>query len=246
MGWAGQVMAQSPAVAVTARLDTNLLSAGQTTTLRVFAQVLPALRANSDRIFSWYVDVLNTNGTVATARYDTMSKTASDNDPFTSSTGTADGANRRGVYDTFLNRPGAGVTNAVELMAIPVQAVGGGVTRFSVRAGSGVPGLAEDFIVAPKTGSEPFTGGDYAAANVDLTVAQGCSVRLQMQLLGGTGPTTRWQLQFAPCPGKTHTVEARAALGTGTWQALPGAPHNSGSVTVTNTTPQRFFRVRAD
>src|SRR6185503_18687357 len=55
------------AVAVTASLDTNVLVVGQSTTLRIFAQVLPAYRTNADRIFSWYVDLLNTNGAAAQA-----------------------------------------------------------------------------------------------------------------------------------------------------------------------------------
>ena len=54
-------------VAVTLRLDTNVISVGGSTTLRVFAQVVPSVRANAERIFSWYVDVLNTNSPVATA-----------------------------------------------------------------------------------------------------------------------------------------------------------------------------------
>ena len=238
--------APAQAVVVTARLDTNVLAVGQSTTLRVFAQVTPGLRANADRIFSWYVDVLNTNGSVATARYTSMLKTASDNEPSTSSTGTTEGSNRRGIYDTFLNRPGAGVSNAVELMAIPVQATGAGFTRFSIRAGTTAQFLAEDFIVAPKAGGNPFTGGDYALANADLSVTSGCSIELQIQRLTGGGPNGRSQLDFTPCPGRTHTVEFRNSVESGTWQPLPGAPHNSGSVTVTNSQSRQFFRVRVN
>ena len=36
----------------------------------------------------------------------------------------------------------------------------------------------------------------------------------------------------------------QAILDATGWVALPGAPHNSGSVSVTNTTTQHFFRVR--
>jgi hypothetical protein len=244
VGLAGVTAAQAQAVVVTARLDTNLLAVGQTTTLRVFAQVTPNLRADADRIFSWYVDVLNTNGAAASAHYDLMLKSASDNDPLISSTGTTDGANRRGIYDTFLNRPGAGVSNAMELMAIPVQAAGSGATRFTVRAGTGVPGLSEDFIVAPKGGGDPWTGGDYTLANADLTVSQGCNLQVQIQRLGGS--PVRYQVQFTPCPGRNHTVESRGSVGSGVWLPLPGAPHNSGSVTVTNTSPSLFLRVRGD
>src|SRR4051794_24527436 len=79
--------AMAQAVVVTMRLDTNTISVGGSTTLRVFAQVAPNVRANAERIFSWYVDVLNTNGLVASANYGSMQKSASDNDPNLSSTG---------------------------------------------------------------------------------------------------------------------------------------------------------------
>jgi hypothetical protein len=242
----GLMNAWPQAVSVTARLDNSTLAVGQTTTLRVFAQVVPNLRTNADRIFSWYVDVLNTNGAVDAASYGSMTKAASDNNPQTSSTGTADGAHRRGIYDTFLNRPGAGVSNAVELMAIPVQATAAGVTRFSVRAGTTVPFLAQDFIVAPKAGGNPLTGGDYAIATADLTVTPGCNIHLQVQRVGGGGSNQRLQLQFTPCAGRNHTVESRFPIESGAWLPVAGAPHNSGSVTVTNNRPRQIFRVRVD
>src|SRR5690349_16209366 len=90
-------------VAVFARLETNSIPVGGATVLRIQAQVASNLRTNVDRIFSWYLDVLNTNGAVASAQFGSMTKPASDKDPQTSSFGTADGANRRGVFDTFLN-----------------------------------------------------------------------------------------------------------------------------------------------
>ena len=242
----GATNAQAQAVAVTARLDNNTLAVGQSTTLRVFAQVVPNLRTNADRIFSWHVDVLNTNGAAASAGYASMVKTASDNDPLTSSAGTTDGGHRRGIYDTFLNRPGAGVSNAVELMAIPVQATAAGITRFSVRAGTGVPFLAHDFIVAPRAGGNPLTGGDYSIGNADLTVTPGCNIQLRIQRMGSGGPNGRLQLQFTPCAGRNHIVEFRNAAESGAWQPLPAGPHNSGSLTVTNTRSLQIFRVRAD
>ena len=232
------------AVAVTARLDTNTISLGGSTTLRVFAQVIPALRANSDQIFAWYVDVLNTNGSVASANYAAMQKSSSDNDPKISSIGTNDGPNQRGIFDTFLNLPGAGVANPVELMAIPVTGISTGQTRFIVQAGTTEP-LSADFIVGPLNGGDPMIGGDYSAATADLRVVSqtACVTRLQIAPLGGTGPA-RFLLTFTPCPGGYNTVEYRAALNDRAgWRALPGAPHNSGSVTVTNIGPQQFFRV---
>jgi len=234
------------AVAVTARLDTNVISVGSSTTLRVFAQVVPALRSNSERIFAWYLDVLDTNGSVASANYAAMQKSSSDNDPDISSTGTTDGANRRGIFDTFLNLPGAGVTNPVELMAIPVTGLSIGQTRFMVQGGTTIPELSSDFIVAPIGGGLETTGGDYSAAIADLrVVSEVCVTRLQIERLVGIGPA-RFLLTFTPCPGLYNTVEYRAGLNDAVgWRALPGAPHNSGSVVVTNAGPQQFFRVNA-
>jgi hypothetical protein len=242
---AGSRPAVAQAVAVTARLDTNLLSAGQITTLHVLAQVVPGLRTNSAQIFSWYVDVLNTNGVAASANYNSMTKTASDNDPQTSSKGFNDGANRRAIYDTFLNLPGAGVTNPVELMSIPVTGVTSGKTRFLVQAGTGAS-LSYDFQVVPSGGGAPYTGGDYTSAFADLTVtnsAAPCVLSLAVKQLSGSA----YQLSFTPCPGRTHTVEFIFAPTNGAvWQALSGGPFNSGLVTITNTGQERLFRVRAN
>ena len=242
---------RAQAVAVTARLDTNVLTAGQTTTLHILAQVVPSLRATSGRIFSWYVDVLNTNGVVASANYGAMLKSASDNDPQLSSKGVADGANRRAIYDTFLNLPGAGVTNAVELMSIPVTGVTSGKTRFLVQAGTGAS-LSYDFQVAPSGGGSAYTGGDYSAGFVDLTVTNSgtpCVLQLVETRSANNGqpPGGTLQLSFTPCPGRNHAVEFIYMPTNGAvWQALPGAPHNSGVVTVTNNTgAERVFRVRA-
>ena len=122
-------LCHAQSVAVTMSLDAPSMSVGQSNRLHIYAQVVPTLRTNADRIFSWYVDVLNTNGTVASANYAAMLKSASDNDPQTSSNGVSQASNRRGIYDTFLNLPGAGVSNAVELMSIPLIGIAPGQTR---------------------------------------------------------------------------------------------------------------------
>ena len=236
---------QAQSVGVFARLDTNAIVVGGSTVLHIQAQVLPNLRPNADRIFSWSLDVLNTNGPVAAAQYASMTKAASDKDSRTSSFGFDDGADRRGIYDTFLNLPGAGVSNLVELMTIRVTGLAPGRTRFRVQAGTGVPYLSRDFIVAPIGGGDPFTGGDYSAAFGDLTVLGECHPQLSLTPLNGVGATARWSLTFTPCAGYNHTVESVDQLGgTAGWQALPGAPHNSGSLTVSNAVSQRFYRVR--
>ena len=236
-------------VAVTVKLDTNIIAVGQSTTLRVFAQVVPTLRTNADRIFTWYVDVLNTNGTTAGASYNALQKSASDNDPQLSSNGFNNGAHRLGIYDTFLNRPGAGVSTPVELMSIPVIGLVAGQTRFGVLRGTGVANLSEDFLVAPTGGGSLMTGGNYSTAFANLTVlaassnAINCLTITQVDLGGGANQVT---VQFCPLPGYNHYVEYRDQLGVGAgWQAFPGGPHNSGNLIVTNSSPQLFFRIRA-
>jgi hypothetical protein len=232
------------AVEVTASFDTNRVAVGGATTLRIFAQVLPDLRSKSDRIFSWYVDVLNANGTFATANYATMTRSASDKDPTTSSTGTAEGANRHGIYDTFLNLQGAGVNAPVELMAIPVSGIAPGVASFQVAPGTGVSSLKEDFIVAPSGGGAFSSGGFYSRATATLEVipATECKLKLIIRRLD----PQKLELSFTPCAGSTHIVEFRTDLGSkGSWQSLPNAPHNSGLVVLPNPSSPQFFRVRA-
>jgi hypothetical protein len=231
---------------VTAVLDTNAVPAGGSTTLRVFARVMPAQQANASRIFSWYVDVINTNGTAAAANYGAMQKTVSDKDPQTSSTGTPDGANRRAIYDTFLNLPGAGVSAPVELMAIPVSGVIAGQTRFRVQAGTGA-GLSSDFLVAPVGGGDPLTGGSYSLAEASLTVIAGPTipnVRVSLSVTNAAGGAKGVALSFPTTAGFNYTAQFRDQLTGGTgWQPLPGAPHNSGSAFQLSTTQTKFYRV---
>jgi hypothetical protein len=58
-----------------------------------------------------------------------------------------------------------------------------------------------------------------------------------------TSGTNRVSLGFVPC-GCNHYVEYVNALDGSPWQTLPGAPHNSGAVSDTNSVPVRFYRVR--
>jgi hypothetical protein len=240
------VSMQAQVVDVTASLDTNTVPAGGSTTLRIFARIIPAQRTNAERIFSWYVDVLNTNSAAATANYGAMLKTASDKDPSASSTGTPDGANRRGIYDTFMNLPGAGVNAPVELMAIPVTGAATGQTRFRIQAGTGA-GLSSDFLVAPVSGSEPLTGGNYALAETSLTVLAGAtvpSIRVSMTVTNAAGGAKGVTLNFPTVAGFNYTAQFRDQLAGGTgWQPLPGAPHNSGTTFHLSTAARGFYRV---
>jgi hypothetical protein len=172
-----------------------------------------------------------------------MLKPASDNDPLISSLGFNQGANRRGVYDTFLNLAGAGVNTPVELMRIPVNGLAIGRTRFVIQAGTGVPGLSADFLVAPIGGGNPSEGGSYTTAFADLQVTAGsiCSPVLTIVALPGG---TQARITFTPCAGRTHTLESLSAIdGVATWQTVAGAPHNSGNVVVNTTGSQRFYRL---
>ena len=243
VGWlSGASDSFGQSVVVSLKLDTNQLAVGSTAILHVFAQVAPAQRANAERIFSWYVDLLDADGSVAQPDYNQLQKPVADKDPLTSSSGTADGWNRRGIYDTFLNLPGAGVSHAVELFSVPVHAVAAGRTLFAVQAGSGVSGLTADFIVAPKGGGTPLLGGDYSGASAELVVGGG---GLLLSIAPSDTPG-RFTIAFPVQPGTNYVVQYRNALGQGSgWQPLPGVPHNSGSVTVTNDAPQRFYRVSA-
>lgn len=234
---------QAQAVAVTARFDTNQIAFGGVTTFRVFAQVVPSLRPSSDRIFSWYLDVLNLNSNVVAADYNTLIKTASDNDPGSSSAGTSVDADRHGIYDTFLDLPGAGIAQPVEILSFRVTGATTGKGRIQVRAGTGVPSLAHDFIVAPSQGGSFFSGGDYTIALDELEVLEDCKLRV----LIGRPTSDTVELTFTPCVGFTHTVEWKTELNNEIiWQPLPNAPHDSGKVTVPNPLTDRFYRVRRD
>jgi hypothetical protein len=240
---AGAVAARAQVVNVTASLDAASIPSGGSTTLRVFAQVIPAQQANASRIFSWYVDVLNTNGAMAAANYAAMARAASDRDPATSSSGTQDGANRRGIYDTFLNLPGAGVLAPVELMAIPVTGVSPGQTRFRVQAGTGA-GLSSDFLVARNAGGPPLTGGIYSAAEAVLTVTGGAgSVHMSIGVTNAAGGNKGVTLVFPTSPGFNFTAQFRTNLLGTNWQSLPGAPHNAGAVFDLTPAPMKFYRV---
>ena len=238
--------AEGQVVNVTVALGTNTISAGASTTLHVFAQVVPGQRSNSERIFSWYVDVLNTNGAAASANYAAMLKAASDNDPLGSSKGTQDGANRRNIYDSFLNLPGAGVNTPVELMAIPVTGLAAGQTRFRIQAGTG-GSQSSDFLVNPVGGGAPLTGGVYSQADAVLTVTGSLvspTTPLSIVVTNAAGGAKGVTLTFPTNAAFNYTAQYRDQLNTGTnWQPLAGAPHNSGKAFQLSTNGTRFYRL---
>lgn len=239
------VSCAAQAVAVTLQLDSTSIAAGETTQLHVLAQIVPSQRASSDRIFSWYIDLLDNDGSVAIPQFDQLRKTASDQDSQTSSSGRTDGAHRRGIYDTFLNLPNAGRDTPVELFSVPVSALAPGRVVFSVQAGTTVSELNSDFIVAPAGGGDPRLGGDYSGAKVELQVRGTAAPRLSISSRVLASQEQVLTVTFTPQAGQTHVVEYRNDLGSGpAWQSLPGAPHNSGTVTDTNRVVHRFYRLR--
>lgn len=233
-------------MAVTLRLEENVITVGSTTRLHVAAQIQPAEQAGADRVFSWYLDLLNDNGAVASLVHSNLLRPASDNLAQISSPGFADGDHHRGIYDTFMNLPAAGKTSAVELFVIPVTGLQQGRTTLRVRPGSGVPGLASDFIVAPLGGGDPLFGGEYTAASLDLLVIQSNTPPRLSIAFTNTAGTNQVELRFAPPAEFTCEVEYCDRLEEpNTWQPLPGAPHDSGLAVDPHPAPRRFYRVRA-
>lgn len=239
---------QAQVVSVSLRLDNPSIGVGQSTTLRVLAQVVSDQRPNADRIFSWYIDLLNASPTLARLDFNQLIKPTADNDPLTSSRGKPDGANLRGVYDTFLNLANAGVNQPVELFSVPVEGLAQGTATFQVRAGTGVPNLTADFIVAPTGGGDPLLGGDYRQAAIPLQVgpATDCTPHLTVTQITSNGVLTQVTLAFTPCPGRNHIVEFNHNLTPRAWQALDGAPHNSGSISDILSERRRFYRIRLE
>jgi len=61
-----------------------------------------------------------------------------------------------------------------------------------------------------------------------------------------TGGPPEAVVQFNVLPGQDYIVEFRDDLeSNSSWQSLPGAPHNSGSVADTAANPQRIYRVHS-
>jgi hypothetical protein len=230
--WAATALGQ--AVDVTMRLDQPYLAVGQTTTLRVLAAIDPALTNQSEQIFSWYIDLLNGSGAVAQAEYGSLSMTNGDNLAGASSGGITDQPHRRGIYNTFMNRPGAGRGAPVELLSVTVTAMASGTAVFSVQPGTTVSNLAHDFIVATTNQASPFTGGDYAAASAALMVRDLVSVSIARATNGLV------RIAYPVVTGLTYRVEFRDNLLDGPdWQAMAGAPHNAGALVETNAAAQR-------
>jgi hypothetical protein len=241
------VHASAQPVVVSMVLDTNKVSIGQTTVLHVYGEIAPEEKPATTQIFSWYLDFLNPDGSIASANYAGLLRPASDNDPRISSDGVTEGANRHGIYDTFLNFPGAGHDGPVELFSVPVTGLVAGQVTFTVAPGTGVQNLTSDFLVAPEGGGDPLFGGDYSGAAADLEVISTgpVAVTLQISLVSGTGGEPEVKISFPTQTNVDQFVEFSTVLGpAANWQTLPGAPHNLGSVIDSISDVKRYYRLR--
>jgi hypothetical protein len=247
---AGSVSAAfGQAVEVKLSLDKTSIQAGESTLLHVSAQILPALRSQSDRIFSWYLDLLNSNTGAAQLDSAKLAKPASDNDPELALNGTLSDGNLTGIFDTFMGLDGAGRDTPVELFAIPIKGLAPGKTTLKIRHGSGVAPLAYDFIAAPAGGGEPYTGGDYGSAQIDLTVELTFAAPA-LRLSVTKNPQTQQleaRLEYDVQEGADYFVQTADGLKSPMqWDAIPGGPQNSGLFVQTIASGPRFFRVHAE
>jgi hypothetical protein len=239
--------ASAQSVLVTMKVDQLQILTGAITTLHVYGQISPNVQAQADRIFSWHLDLLNLNGSIARPDYSALKRPASDNDPSTSSSGSTVGTDQIGIYDTFLKLAAAGKNAPVELFSVPIKGLVSGHATFRVRAGTGSTLLSSDFLVARSDAGDPFSGGDYLSATIDLEIvepaATSCQPTLAVKFLSSAPAQRSVVISFDLCPGANHVVEFTPAIGPA-WQPLPGAPHNSGSVTNQLSGAAQFYRVR--
>lgn len=239
-------------VNVTLVADTNRIPVGSSTMLRAYAQIIEPMRTGSDRIFSWYIDIQSGSDSIAKPDYANLLKPDSDNDPLTSSPGISSGASRIGIYDYFMSREGAGKTTPVLLFTVPIKGISVGSEEYRIKAGTGVPALAEDFIVAPAGGGDPITGGIYSNAAVKIEVIAG-TITTPLDpfpiTLARTSPASKnlinmtWPVQA----GWRYSLEYRNDLKPATsWQPMPSVALTTGSATITNVGPAQFFRIKAE
>ena len=233
----GGMLCADNAVEVTIEAAETSLRVGQSTTVTIYGQIDAAIASDSDQIFSWYIDILNDDGEVA-GGYANLATPTSDNNPLTSGDGTVMGADLRGIYDTFLDHPGAGKGSRVVLVQFEVTARSVGTATFSVAAGT-TAGSLSDFLVS-KTGGGSYSGGIYAGASVAISVSRP-DLRLDVSRTADQADIT-----FNPIslPGFTHTIQFSDTLQPPSWIDLPGGPHNSGIASqVVAGHVRRFYRV---
>jgi hypothetical protein len=254
--WLCLVLLMSPAAAQNA-VDVTLqvqggattVDLGSTVTVQVYGRISPTIVDQSDQIVSWYVDFLPGAGaqSVMAINYASLNRDPSDNFPSLSSSGTTDETgNRTGIYDSFILLPQAGRNTPVLLFSIQMTAQALGQASFSVRAGTGVANLAEDFQVARTTGGAPFTGGNYTQASLTLNVVTPLNpAALRLQISRNTAGVTT--LTYLPQAGVNHTIQSTTTLHLpASWADIAGGPHNTGTFVDSSTVgvPLKFYRIQ--
>ena len=137
------------------------------------------------------------------------------------------GTNGSGTVDVADGWHGAGSNIVVTASNAPLWHFTGwtGDTQSCVFAGN--------MITAAMTQARSITA-NFAADQYNLTVSFA---------QGGVLPGTL-TLGFTTQPGFNYTFQYRDNLVSGPdWQPVPGAPHNDGFLIITNTAPQRFYRL---
>jgi hypothetical protein len=160
-------------VIVTVTLDKSRIDVGETTKLHIWGAIAQTIVADSDRIFSWYVDGLNSAPDIAAPAWAGLLMPVSDSPGGTASSasrGTVVEADCLGIRNTFLTKAGAGKQTPVELFQVDVKGLRNGTATFSCGPGTSTPAVLYDFQVARLGGGLPFTGGNYDTASITLRV----------------------------------------------------------------------------
>lgn len=231
-------------VQATLRVDRASLGAGETTVIRAFAQVDASLRSTADRIFSWNLDLLSLDPEVAVPDPGSLVRPVSDKDPVLGSVGVADGPHLRGIRDSFLELPGAGVAQAVELFSVAIRALAPGKATFRLRAPVGSGGLDPDFLVLPFDDRDAWSGAGYAGAVVTLTVnATGAGTPPTLRI--GPGADGAIRIEGSTGAGGRVALEESDGLETpAVWRRVAEAAAGSTVVGYETkpTAPRRFYR----
>lgn len=236
-----------PAVTVTLRADAASIGSGTSTVVHAFARVSPTFEARADRVFTWNLDLLVLTPEVLELEPGSLVRPVSDHDPVLGSSGVVDGPNLLAVRDSFLDLDHAGVGAAVELFAVRVRALAPGAGQLRLRHGTlGTEG-SPDFLVLPAGDDDPWSGGDYTAAFLDILVPDpgspgGAEPRLAVER-DPTKGVVRVTVQGQP--GDVVALEESPALGdSAAWRRVGQSSAGTASFVheTTPDTPGRFFR----
>lgn len=231
-------------VVASLRADSRQLAPGASTVLRAFARIAPEFRTMAEQIFSWNVDLLVLEPEVAVAEVASLVRPRSDLDPTLGSGGIADGAQIRGIRDSFLKLAGAGLDEEVELFSVTLRAVGSGTCVVRLRAGTFGVEEGPDFLVVPRGDEEPWSGGDYSGAVVTLNV-RGGGAATPPRLRWVTGANGNLRIEVEADAGNAVGLEESDEVGAGAMWRLVAQSSAGTSVLsweITPRAPHRFYR----